>query len=121
MPQVRKWTIKMAHAIMEWEGYWKDSASYRNNNPGNVKAAGQPGVIGKDSQGHAQFADFQAGWDALIYQLTIIFDGRSRVYNSDMTFYEVFAKYAEANSRRYAEFVAARLQVPPTTKLKELA
>ena len=112
--------LRMAYAIMEFEGYKKGSASYRNNNPGNVKAARQLGVVGQDSEGHARFAEFQDGWDALINQLTMMFDGRSRVYNQDMTLTEVFKKYAEGNSEIYARFVARRLEVEPTTKLKDL-
>lgn len=113
-------TLQMAFAIMEFEGYRKGSVSYRNNNPGNVKLAGQPGALGQDSQGHAIFQSFQYGWDALINQLTMMFDGRSRVYNTDMTLTQVFKKYAEANGELYARFVARRLEVEPSTKLKDL-
>jgi hypothetical protein len=110
----------MAFAIMEWEGYRKGSVSYYNNNPGNIKAAKQPGLIGQDSEGHGKFLTFQDGWDALINQLTMMGDGRSQVYNAEMTLFDVFAKYAEANAKPYAEFVAKRLGVMPITRLKHL-
>lgn len=115
-----KAVLKMAYAIMEWEGYWKGSVSYRNNNPGNIKAAGQDGCTGSDKSGHAIFVDFRAGWDALINQIKMMTDGRSTVYNGDMTFYKVFSIYAEANSRAYAEFVAERLKVLPIARLKDV-
>lgn len=110
----------MARAIMDFEGYFGGSVSERNNNPGNLKNAGQAGVIGQDSQGHAIFESFEAGWNALINQLTIAFDGRSRIYNPDMTLFEFFSKYAEANSTEYADYVANRLGVSPETKLRQL-
>lgn len=108
-------------AIMEFEGFWEGSVSWRNNNPGNLKAVGQQGVIGKDPQGHAIFSSFDAGWNALINQLRIAFEGRSRVYTPEDTLYSFFAKYAEANSKPYAEFVANRMAVSPAQKLRDIA
>lgn len=110
----------MARAIMDFEGWFEGSAAQRNNNPGNIKFAGQPGAIGKDNQGHAIFETFEAGWNALINQLRIAFEGTSRVYNPSMSLYEFFSKYAEANSIPYAQFVAAKLGVAPETKLSEI-
>jgi hypothetical protein len=113
---------KMAKAIMEFEGYFEGSVSYKNNNPGNIKNVGQFGSdVGTDSQGHAIFPTFQDGYNALIKQLRLIVYGGSTVYNPSMTFYQVFAKYAEGNSRQYAEFVASRLGVPPTARMQDIA
>jgi hypothetical protein len=117
---IRVAVYRMAFAIMEFEGYRKGSVSYKNNNPGNIKFAGQTGATGGDTQGHAKFTSFQTGWDALINQLTMMFDGRSRVYKKDMSITKVFSIYAEGNSSQYAIFVAARLDVTPDTKLKDL-
>lgn len=107
-----------ARAIMDFEGWQPDSVSVRNNNPGNLKFAGQAGAYAQDSQGHAIFGNFIQGWNALINQIRIAFNGTSRVYTPDNTLYDFFGKYSEANSREYAKFVAEKLGVDPNTELK---
>lgn len=111
---------RMAAAIKSFEGWSVGSRSYRNNNPGNLKAAGQAGVTGSDDQGHAIFASYQAGWDALVNQLTLAFTGRSHVYTPDDSLYDFFGKYAEGNSTQYAEYVAAELGVSPNSTLAQI-
>ena len=110
----------MAEAIMDFEGWYYGSVSQRNNNPGNIKYRGQKGAVGKDSQGHAIFETFEAGWNALINQLNLAFDNASAVYNNDMSLIAFFSKYAEQNAIPYAAYVAERLGVTPSTKLKDL-
>jgi hypothetical protein len=109
----------MALAIQTFEGWSEGSVSQKNNNPGNLKFAGQPGAISKDNQGHAIFDSYASGWSALLNQIRIAVDGTSRVYNPDMTFYQFFDKYAEANRLEYAKFVAERLNVSPNDTLRD--
>jgi len=111
---------EMAKAIMDFEGYSQGSVSQRNNNPGNLKAMGQAGSVGTDSQGHAIFDTFESGWNALVNQLKMAFEDRSNVYTSDDTLYDFFGRYAEANSKQYAEYVAARLSISPHTTLSRI-
>jgi hypothetical protein len=111
---------QMAEAIKDFEGWYAGSRSYRNNNPGNLKFAGQAGATGADESGHAIFQNYEMGWSALLRQLRIAFLGVSRVYSPSDTLYDFFNKYAEANSRAYAEFVAARLSVEPDRTLASL-
>src|SRR3990167_9772881 len=61
-------TLKdFADAIAEFEGYNKPgSLARRNRNPGNLKWAGQPGVIGIDKHGHAIFKTHELGRLALV-------------------------------------------------------
>lgn len=110
----------MAKAIKEFEGWFEGSRSYRNNNPGNLKFASQPGATGADDSGHAIFTSYQAGWDALKRQIRAAFTGVSHVYSVNDTFYSFFSKYAEGNSTQYAEFVAGRFGVSPNSKLGDL-
>ena len=112
---------RMAKAIMDFEGWALDSVSVRNNNPGNLKNVGQRGAVGTDSQGHAIFDSFESGWNALITQLRLAFNNRSRVYKSSDTLYDFFDKYAEANSKPYAEYVAKQLGVSPYTTLDTMS
>lgn len=112
---------RMAKAIMEFEGYFEGSLSWKNKNPGNLKNVGQIGVIGTDSQGHAIFGTFEEGYAALINQIRRMFQGYGSLYQPTMTLYQVFSKYAEGNSREYAQFVASRLGVSPDNTLEEIA
>ena len=114
-------TIKaMAEGIKAFEGWYPGSRSYRNNNPGNLKYAGQAGAIGQDESGHAIFESYEAGLNALLRQLRLAFYGGSRVYSLQDTIYSFFSKYAEANSGEYARFVADKLGVDPGSKLQDL-
>lgn len=110
----------MAGAIKDFEGWYPGSRSYRNNNPGNLKYAGQLGATGADDTGHAIFSSYDAGWNALVRQLQLAFYGGSFVYSLTDTLYSFFSKYAEGNSRQYAQFVAGKLGVSPDTKLQTL-
>jgi len=121
---------KMAQAIMNFEGWKPGSISMRNNNPGNIKAipgtifeVGKSGVTGIDpySEGQAIFNNFRSGWNALILQLKLAFEGRSSIYFPDDTLYDFFSKYATANQQPYAEFVAKQLGVSPFISLSQLS
>ena len=111
---------KMAEAIKSFEGWSPGSRSYRNNNPGNLKFAGQAGAVGEDEEGHAIFASYAEGWSALQRQIRAAFTGISHVYGLTDTLYSFFAKYAEGNSTEYAEYVAAQLGVSPDDNLASI-
>lgn len=124
-PRLTAW----AEAIKEFElwkppgvdpRYPKGTLSYQNKNPGNLKFAGQTGAIGKDAEGHAIFDTESNGWNALLRQLTLAATGKSSYYKPEMTLVEFFKKYAEKNGQQYAEFVAAKLNLPVTTQIKDL-
>ncbi len=111
----------MASAIRDWEsGGDLNALSYHNNNPGNLKFAGQANVTGVDSQGHCIFDTYANGWAALKRQIRAWFLGTSAVAGPSDTFYSLFGHYAEANSGNYAEFVAGKLGVDPNSTLGSL-
>ena len=123
---IPRYLQEMAMAIMNFEGYQEGSRSYRNNNPGNLRwFSGPPypweGCIGVDDEQHAIFDTFEHGWNALIKQLKLAFENKSKYYYSSMTFYDFFRVYAEANPIQYAEYVAGYLKVDPYTKLENLS
>lgn len=116
------YTIKvMAEAIKEFEGWNEGSTSWRNDNPGNLKYAGQPGAISSDARGFAIFDCYESGWNALLNQLYIAFNGTSHVYKPSDTLSEFFKKYSEGDTTNYAAFVAGRLGVSVDTRLDELS
>lgn len=77
-----------ASAIQQHEGWAPGSVSFRNNNPGNLKYAGQPAATGADASGFAIFPDYQSGFDALKAQLAL---DASR--NPGWTLTQFFSKY----------------------------
>jgi hypothetical protein len=60
----------IANAIQKQEGYFPGSVAYRNNNPGNLMYAGQPGAS-RGPNGFAVFPDYQTGYQALLNQVNL--------------------------------------------------
>lgn len=110
-----------ALAIQQYEGWYEGSLTHRTNNPGALRFSKYES---DNRNGFSVFKDYETGFKALEYQLTIATDGRSNVYNPEMTLLEFFEKYAPKsdnnNPKKYAEFVAKRLGVEMSVKIKEL-
>jgi len=115
-----------AQAIAQFEGFnTAGTVAARNNNPGNLKFAGQAGATGQDSSGFAIFPSTAAGWQALYNQLSAYvseFPGFSLL--------QIMAHYlgqptpttnSQGNAFTYASFVASALGVDPSTTLAALA
>jgi hypothetical protein len=60
----------VAQTIQQVEGYYPGSVSYTNNNPGNLKYAGQPGAT-LGANGFAVFPNYDAGYQALLNQINL--------------------------------------------------
>lgn len=60
----------IAAGIQNQEGYYPGSVAYRNNNPGNLVFAGQPGAS-PGAGGFAQFATYDQGLAAAKNQITL--------------------------------------------------
>ncbi len=118
-----------AGAIATFEGFYiSGSRPQRNNNPGDLKYAGQPGAVGQDAAGFAIFPDPSTGWTALNNQLQAYvneFPGYS--------LYQIMEHYlgqnitasggqttSQGNSTTYANAVAAAIGVDPSTTLFDL-
>jgi hypothetical protein len=115
-----------AAAIAQFEGFnASGSRPARNNNPGDLKFAGQPGAVGTDPAGFAIFPDPGTGWTALYNQLN--------AYVSNFPGYsilQIMAHYlgqstatsdAQGNAYTYANFVASALGVDVSATLGALA
>lgn len=114
----------MAEAHARFEGFYiPGTIPEKLNNPGCLVYVGQAGAV-KHTSGFCQFTTKQQGWDALKRQLELNVSGVSTLYNLEMTFYDYINVYAstspEHERKNYAEYMASRLGVTPTTKLKEL-
>lgn len=114
-----------ASAIAQFEGSAPGTPAARNHNPGNLKFAGQPGAIGRDSAGFAIFPDDGTGYQALTNQLAKYV----RDYPND-SILDITAHYlgqssptvnAQGDAFTYAAFVAGNLGVPISTTLGQLA
>ena len=102
-----------------YEGWYVFSQSWRNNNPGNLRNS--PFQIGTRN-GFARFDGYAAGWLALWYDLWAKCTAHTKTrLTPDSTLYDLFNVWAPASDsnhpKKYAETVAMRLSVPPTTKL----
>lgn len=108
--------VQFAKAIEECE---KMDRSY--NNPGALRWS--KFQAGKRN-GFAYFKNYEDGWNALLFQLQIACDGRSKIYRSDMTlmqFFRIYSpKFDSNNSDEYAKKVADKLRITINTKIKEL-
>jgi hypothetical protein len=106
--------IEWATAIRDYEGRPGD-LSYRNNNPGNLRSVQGPFL---------KFKTWEEGWKALLDYLTRAATGKHKAYKPDFTllrFFQTYAPSADSNNPDlYAKYVAKRLGVPVTTKIKTL-
>lgn len=97
------------------------SLSWRNHNPGNLRWS--PYEAGNRNN-FSYFNSYEEGWHALIHQLRIAADGRSKVYRPTMTIRDFFHVYAPSEDNNhpdtYAKFVADYLKVPVETLIKDL-
>ena len=80
------------------------SRSYRNNNPGNLRFAGQIGAVGADKNGFAIFENFEDGRLAHMRQIKL---DASRGQNLG-DFVKKFAPSTANDPEAYAEFIARR-------------
>jgi hypothetical protein len=109
-----------ALAIQEFEGWFDGSRSFKNNNPGNLKYAGQTGSTGQDDGGFAVFPNYETGFAALERQIELALLGYAG-YSADMTLLEFFERYSpDGSAENYSAFVAGKLGVMTSTKLKDI-
>lgn len=132
-PEKKNFITLFADAIQEYEGWYKGSRSYRNNNPGNLRWASNQ--TGTDSSGFAIFATYEEGYNALVSLITRAAQGKVQAYNkhaveegfvdstkmSITNFFEVYSPTSDSNiPDKYAIFVSNKIGVPATTKLETL-
>ena len=117
-----------ADAIMHFEGWSVGSVSYRNRNPGNLRAS--HAAIGED-EGYAVFGSFIDGYSALVADLAAKFSGRTSTglgpTSTVLQFFRAYAPTADSNyPDQYAAFVAhwltvgLRRVVTVNTRLEEI-
>lgn len=96
--------IKLATAIAEFEGYFKNSTrAHRNNNPGNIRATKK--AQKQDSQGFRIYSDAWYGWTALLSQI-LLNVARGLTLSTFFAGNSVYPGYAPGEqSRNYIEFV----------------
>jgi hypothetical protein len=100
-----------ASTIQTIEGWYPGSKSYRNNNPGNLKFADQPGATGADPQGFAIFPDYKTGFNALHRQVGL--DAKRGLSIQEFT--DKYAPAQDGNDpKSYAAVLAAAVGKRPT-------
>ena len=105
-----------ADAIQKFEGWFAGSRSFRNNNPGNLRVAGDLGV---DASGYGVFSTYDLGRSALVSDLT----AKVQKYGGQ-TLAQVMQRYAPASDGNdplaYATYVAQRLGVGISDTLNQI-
>lgn len=90
--------------------------SYINNNPGNLRFAGQDGAVNGEG-GFAKFKTPEAGYSALKRQIAL---DKARDLSVE-SFITKFAPPSENNTSEYISFVSNKLGVNPRDKIKNLS
>lgn len=92
------------------------SRANRNNNPGNLRYAGQAGTTGSDPAGFAVFATLQDGWNALVRQWSLYAErGYSLAHGI-----AIYAPSNENNTSAYLNFLTSELGVGSSTPLSDI-
>ena len=110
-----------AKAIQKEEGWFSGSRSFRNNNPGNMKASNLVrsfgseffvgGYLQADKDGFAVFDTYTSGFKALCEFLTFAAKDELKDYHNDRTLLLFTKKYALPPNDNYAKGVANALKV----------
>ena len=115
-----------ALAIQKFEGYFKGSLSFKNNNPGNIRYAGMYAAMAlrNDGNNFCVFESYEKGFEALKILLKRAASGLSSIYKPDDTLLQFYSKYAPSSDGNhpltYATYIAKRIGVTVNTKIKEL-
>lgn len=112
---------KISHSIATFEGFYKPgSRAQRNNNPGNLRRAGDNGI---DDNRYGRYSDASLGWAALNNDVRAKITGRTRTgLRPDSTLYQFFSVYApqtENPTVAYTRFVARQLGIMSSTRFNE--
>lgn len=92
------------------------SRANRNNNPGNLRYAGQSGASGADPQGFAIFSTIEMGWNALYVQIQ-----RDAQRGYDLQgFINKFAPSSENDTAAYLDFLSQKTGAGPGTPLASM-
>ena len=107
-------TQDLMNLISRMEGFGiGGSVATRNNNPGNLRYAGQAGAVSTDASGFAVFGTPDEGWSALKRQIEL--DA-----NRQLSIREFINKYAppsENNTSNYLSFITDGLGLSADTNL----
>lgn len=114
-------------AIKMHEGWTPTSRSRRNFNPGNLKYTDLTkslGAINKDKDNFAIFANYDAGFKALMDFVVLACTNKLKAYKGDMMIFEFFNVYAPSsdnnNPIRYAMVVARYCGISEREFIKNL-
>jgi hypothetical protein len=109
-------TADLTSLIARMEGWnTPGTIAQTNNNPGNLRNVGQPGVIGTN-HGYAVFATPEDGWAALDRQVGI--DSRNGLNLTQ--FINKYAPPSENNTSSYLSYLTSGLGVGASTPLAAL-
>jgi hypothetical protein len=95
----------------------QDSLGNRNNNPGNIKFAGQKGAVKEGD--FAKFDTMEDGWKALYRQVELD-TGRGDTIETFIKGKDGTGGYSEDNQDAYVNFISDKVGYPPDTPLSAI-
>lgn len=117
---------EFCEAIKTYEGYFPGSRSYLNNNPGNLRFTAYTeslGATSKDAKNFCIFPSYAIGFEALKQFIRDAGNNLLKSYHDKdiLGFFAVYAPSSDSNNpNAYAIFVASKLKVATSTKLKDI-
>lgn len=126
MPE--KPTQPKSNLIEKWADFAEKHEGYGTPNAVTITKNFNPGALRwspfqiASRNGFAVFKDYASGRKALIHQLTIACNGKSKVYNPEMDLYDFYEVYAPRSDKNdpiaYANAAIKYLGIPPRAKIK---
>lgn len=116
----------LAQLIQQQEGYAPGTASYTDNNPGNLVYAGQPGATQCPGSSFACFDTYSDGLQALYNQLNLYAEGTCQACGGEpqtiASMTQIYAPAGQGNNNptAYASFLASGMGVDPSTSLSDI-
>lgn len=112
--------VSKAKIIIDTNGQlrkWGNTLAIENNNPGNLRFAGQPGAV-KGRSGFAKFPDIGTGFRALY--MDVLSKQKPERNLTLQKMMEIYSPPSENNTSKYINTISSWLGTKPDAKVKDI-